>query len=116
MIAHHIMLTSPEKTGQLPNLAGWGELRLERSKNETYADAMMAYGCRASTAATLFPAQPEHTAPALCRDQRREFEVRQRAKFTVVVRRYSTTRAAHDHLLLALPRRARHGWKCARKR
>lgn len=54
LIAHQIMLTSPEKTGQLPNLAGWGELRLERAKNETFADAMMAYECRASTAATLF--------------------------------------------------------------
>ncbi|MFC0403145.1 FlhC family transcriptional regulator [Paraburkholderia rhizosphaerae] len=54
MIAHHIMLTSPERTGHLPNLAGWADLRLERAKNETFADAMMAYGCRASTAATLF--------------------------------------------------------------
>jgi hypothetical protein len=54
LIAHQIMLTSPEKTGHLPNPAGWSDLRLDRAHNEAYADAMMAYGCRASTASALF--------------------------------------------------------------
>jgi hypothetical protein len=53
-VAHQIMLTSPIKPGELPCSAGWSELRLERARNETYAAAMMAHGCRASTASTLF--------------------------------------------------------------
>ncbi|CAG4914193.1 FlhC family transcriptional regulator [Paraburkholderia gardini] len=53
-IAHQIMLTTPFKTGELPRTAGWSELRLDRGRNEVYAAAMMAHGCRASTASNLF--------------------------------------------------------------
>ena len=53
-IAHQIMLTSPIRSGDLPLIAGWSELRLERARNEIYAAAMMAHGLRASTASTLF--------------------------------------------------------------
>jgi hypothetical protein len=53
-IAHQIMLTSPIRSGALPLVAGWSELRLERARNEIYAAAMMAHGLRASTASTLF--------------------------------------------------------------
>ncbi|RQR26310.1 hypothetical protein DIE23_29860 [Burkholderia sp. Bp9143] len=54
MVAHLIMETSPIRVGELPSKAGWSELRLPRERNETYAYAMMAYRCRASTAAALF--------------------------------------------------------------
>lgn len=53
-IAHHIMLTSPARVGDLPMDARWGELRLGRSKNEVFAGALLAYGLRASTATALF--------------------------------------------------------------
>ncbi|MBU6486217.1 MAG: hypothetical protein KGQ57_00140 [Burkholderiales bacterium] len=53
-VAHQIMLTSPIKPGELSPGSSWSELRLDRSRNETYAAAMMAHGCRASTASALF--------------------------------------------------------------
>lgn len=53
-IAHHIMSTTPFKAGELPHTATWGDLRLGRDTHEAYAAAMMAHGCRASTAANLF--------------------------------------------------------------
>jgi len=58
MIAHQLMATSPIKTFDLPRNANWADLRLPREKNEMYAHAMMAYGCRASTASTLFRLNP----------------------------------------------------------
>ena len=53
-VAHYIMLTSPIKPGELPVGEGWSQLRLDRARNERYAAAMMAHGCRASTASALF--------------------------------------------------------------
>lgn len=57
-LAHQIMLTSPGRAGDLPHHAQWSELRLGRTVNESYAGAMMAHGCRASTASTLFRLNP----------------------------------------------------------
>jgi hypothetical protein len=54
MTAHQVMLTSPARAGEMPIAAGWGELRLGRAKNETFAGALIAYGLRASTASSLF--------------------------------------------------------------
>jgi hypothetical protein len=53
-VAHHIMATTPFRAGELPHTALWADLRLGRDTHETYAAALMAHGCRASTAATLF--------------------------------------------------------------
>jgi hypothetical protein len=53
-VAHHIMSTTPFRASELPHSAMWTELRLGRDTHETYAAALMAHGCRASTAATLF--------------------------------------------------------------
>jgi hypothetical protein len=53
-VAHHIMATTPFRAGDLPHTATWGELRMGRETHEMYAAALMAHGCRASTAATLF--------------------------------------------------------------
>jgi hypothetical protein len=53
-VAHHIMSTTPFRAGELPHTANWAELRLGRETHEMYAAALMAHGCRASTAATLF--------------------------------------------------------------
>lgn len=53
-VAHHIMATTPFRTGELPHSAIWSDLRLGRDTHEMYAAAMMAHGCRASTAASLF--------------------------------------------------------------
>lgn len=53
-VAHHIMCTTPFRAGELPHTANWAELRLGRETHEMYAAALMAHGCRASTAATLF--------------------------------------------------------------
>jgi Flagellar transcriptional activator (FlhC) len=53
-VAHQIMLTSPIRPGELSPGMAWSELRLERARNETFAAAMMAHGCRASTASALF--------------------------------------------------------------
>lgn len=58
MVAHQIMLTAPEKSGSLPRASASGEPRMERSRNEMYAAAMMAHGCRASTVANLFRLPP----------------------------------------------------------
>ena len=53
-VAHHIMATTPFRAGELPHTASWTELRMGRETHEMYAAALMAHGCRASTAATLF--------------------------------------------------------------
>lgn len=53
-VAHHIMATTPFKAGELPHTATWTDLRLGRDTHEMYAAALMAHGCRASTAADLF--------------------------------------------------------------
>ncbi|MEM5316058.1 FlhC family transcriptional regulator [Paraburkholderia sp. JHI869] len=53
-VAHHIMSTTPFRAGELPHTANWADLRLGRETHEMYAAALMAHGCRASTAATLF--------------------------------------------------------------
>jgi hypothetical protein len=53
-ITHHIMSTTPFRAGELPHTANWAEMRLGRETHEMYAEALMAHGCRASTAATLF--------------------------------------------------------------
>jgi hypothetical protein len=53
-IAHFIMATTPFRAGELPHAANWTELRLGRETHEMYAAALMAHGCRASTASTLF--------------------------------------------------------------
>lgn len=53
-VAHHIMATTPFRAGELPHTASWTELRLGRETHEMYAAGLMAHGCRASTAATLF--------------------------------------------------------------
>ncbi|AJW93744.1 flagellar transcriptional activator family protein (plasmid) [Burkholderia gladioli] len=58
MVVHQIMATSPIRMNSAAGKAGWSELRLPRDKNETYASALMAYGCRASTAASLFRLNP----------------------------------------------------------
>lgn len=61
MIAHQIMFTSPERVGELPGDARWGELRLGRAKNEAFAGALLAHGLRASTATALFNLTQNHT-------------------------------------------------------
>lgn len=53
-VAHHIVATTPFRAGELPHSAIWSDLRLGRDTHEMYAAAMMAHGCRASTAASLF--------------------------------------------------------------
>ena len=53
-VAHHIMATTPYRAGELPHTANWTELRLGRETHEMYAAALMAHGCRASTASNLF--------------------------------------------------------------
>lgn len=53
-VAHHIMATTPFRASELPHSAMWTDLRLGRDTHETYAAALMAHGCRSSTAATLF--------------------------------------------------------------
>jgi hypothetical protein len=60
-VAHHIMSTAPFRAGELPHNANWAELRLGRETHERYAEALMAHGCRASTAATLFRLPPSKT-------------------------------------------------------
>ncbi|MGU7771768.1 FlhC family transcriptional regulator [Burkholderia sp. MR1-5-21] len=54
MVAHHVMQTSPIRTGEMPRGSAWSELRQPREKNEMYAYALMAYKCRASTVSSLF--------------------------------------------------------------
>lgn len=53
-VAHQIMATTPFRAGALPHTATWTDPRLGRETHEMYAEALMAHGCRASTAATLF--------------------------------------------------------------
>ncbi|PVX85818.1 FlhC family transcriptional regulator [Paraburkholderia unamae] len=60
-VAHNIMRTTPFQAGKMDHTANWGDLRLGRDTTETYAAGMMAHGCRASTAASLFRLAPSRT-------------------------------------------------------
>ena len=60
-IAHQLMLTAAP-LGKVPYPKVWHEdFRLSKNLVESYSDAMMAYGCRASTTASLFRLAPNYT-------------------------------------------------------